>query len=253
MLCVPGPFPSFASLHALAMPSVSFPPTIDFVMPPFPSLPSPMLPDIKNPNWDRLQAIQELQSFQLMSIMNAVLGTLTGFLGISIGSIIPDIPNLGLNLIDILSMNPQALVDAVKAALLSLGMGAFPGLPNPLFPGISMPSLEAITIGKIIVKKYTMGLVTIVLDLIAQVADILELPSLTLPALPSFPDLLAMIPSFSFPSPLMPNMNIPSIEAMEKLSILLSEQIIAFLSPIVDFIVGTLGLAVALPALCIPF
>lgn len=280
-ICTNSPFPTFQDL--IGGVTFTWPPTIP-TLPAMPSIPSPMLPGISIPNLEIVNIIQQLQTYQLLATVGILFDKILGQLGLDILAVIPPIPELSFKLPDLLALDAQPLIDAIKA---KLALGITFGFPTPLLPGMSMPSLEAIQISKYLTIQYIPTLLDILVGKIMDVLDLLsisgslsiptvptlaELKTMLMANLPDFPDLNTAyaalglngifagltIPGFpampAFPDPLIPGMSSFSIDINEALSIFLANLSAYPIQVVVDFVMSKLSmLGFSFPPICFTF
>lgn len=285
-ICCGSPLPTFDSLYSSFAEHLTFPPP-GLVLPAMPTLPSPMFPSaISAPNLEMVKTAVELQSAQLMTTCMAMIQPLVDFLGLDLLSVLPAIPGVNLNLSDILSVNPSALVDAVKEAMVN-GID-LPFVPIPFYERLGIPDMSAIQAAANLSKAYVMMLPGFIYGLIDEVTAILDIAGM--PALPAMPDfdtvkqtLMSMVPGaesvtellsgglsmselFSsiaipgfpglsgIPSPLIPSISIPEFEFHEAVGVLQNHLSTFSLSLIMDFIDSVLSsfIGFSFPSICIP-
>ena len=219
-ICTNTPVPSFESIYSsftYDIPSIStlYALLPSFNIPTLPTLLNPIYSKITNPRLMILKIIQEFQSFSIQSLLNSILSPITSFLGLSLRSILPTIPIIGLNLLDLLSMNPTAIYNAVEANLQNIqsNIGSFPFIDLPIYINIHCPDFELVTIVQGIIKGYLNDVINIIPNLITSVLNKLGLSNLlpTLPVLPTITELEAAIISYAkslLPSlPSLPNLS----------------------------------------------
>lgn len=202
-LCTTTPIPSFDDLYNQFKPNLTNPP-FKFTMPSMPTLPSPMFPTMTCPNIESVTAIGELKATQLMNTCMGMLTPLTGFLGVSLSSIIPTVPVLNLKLPDLLSGQPSDLLASVKAKI-AAGF-TFPGIPSPLFPDMKIPEFESISVMVNLIKSYIMQIPAFIYGLINQVTGLLHFSGMpAMPTMPTLDSLKAMALANLPPLPNLPN------------------------------------------------
>lgn len=278
-ICAPSPLPTFNALYSL-IPR----PLLPFSVPALPCLPNPIYANLVHPELEIVTLVHELQTYQYFSIFLAFLTPLVNFLGIPLSSILPSIPIAGINLINLLALQPNniyAAISQIPSELFSL----FPTLPVPIFSNISVPTISLLNEVKFITTGYMADLITTVTNLIGTVTNQLHLPGLpTLPSIPSFAAfqnlLLAAFPGFNsaldvlmsgvsistlfnitipgfpplpqLPNPLIPNFLSPEIALMETFKIMNAELTNFPMSIILSFCLNTLStLGFSFPTLCI--
>ena len=220
ILCADTPIPSFESIWNKIKGEITFPPNInfDFTIPPLPSLPNPIFPDISHFALELSNIAQELQSFQFLQTLYQFIKPLADVIGGAIEALIPDIPLLNLNLIDLLALDPTKLYENLRKAILqiqfpdidftipdftfptfslpTIPIPEFPTLPIPMFGTLSIPSIELVNTVKLILKDYMNTLMNIIPNLVNQVVGILALvgiPTLQVPQLPTLDEIKAQI------------------------------------------------------------
>lgn len=280
-ICTNTPFPKFQDL--IAGVTFTWPPTIP-TLPPMPSIPSPMLPGISMPSLEIVNIIQQLQVYQLLATVGILFDKILGKLGLALDAVIPAIPEINIKLPDLLALDAQPIIDAIKA---KLALNITFGFPSPLLPGMSIPSLEAVQISKYLTIEYIPALLDILVGKISDVLDLLrisgslsiptvptlaELKAMLLASLPDFPDLNAAyaslglnglfaglsIPGFpampAFPDPLIPTMSSFSIDINEALAIYLANLTTVPIDMIVGFVLSKLSmLGFSFPPICFTF
>lgn len=255
------------------------------------------VPDILgllNPIYDRFsnfsleisQILQELQSFQLMNTLKAMIDPMLSVVGVAIDEFLPKLPVLDLTLVDLLTMSPVAIYQKVKDAIAEYGIEAFEAiLPIPIFLTMSIPAIEIVTIVKMLKQYYLSMLVTKVEELVNQVTSILQIPGMpALPAIPTLADIKALalglfpeatqlidilksgvsvaslfsmitipgIPALSLPDPLFPQLSSFDIEINEALVMLRAHMNTVTISSLVDFVEDKLSvLNIDFPTFCI--
>lgn len=283
-ICTSSALPTFKSIYDSTVASMTFPPS-PISIPPLPGIPNPVFGDYSNINLEIVQVVQGLQDLQLQMTLSAITTPLATILGGSLDDLLPKIPGTDLGLSDLLANDPNAIKLAIQEAIAINGVGIFPLVPDPMFTGLSAPSLETNNIVKMVIKGFYGMLITTITDLISQVTDLLVLAGLpaipTIPTLPevtaamlaafpgfpnigalvksgiSLPDLFGAIsfpgmPALVMPSPLVPSMSNYEAEFQEGMSVLYGDFTTAPLTIIVDFCETTLGtLGFEFPTVCV--
>lgn len=288
-LCATSPIPSIDQLLSQFAPSLTFPPVLRLPAIPglprfgLPSLPSPLFPDLNIPNLEMVTAALEMQASQMQMTMMGMIQPMLAFVGGALDSFLPKIPTLNLSLIDLLAGTPDRIIAAVKAAIANKLTIPFPSfvIPSPLFPTLTIPSIEAIQTMQMMVSNYMQGLTTKIVGLIGQVTGKLRIglptfPTMPtadqiwakvmslVPSLPNMPDfshivdlmrhgvgnLSAMLSSLTFPglpslpslpNPLIPSFHLPDIEFNMGLIAMGNNLVLGMLQPIKAFIDNTLS------------
>lgn len=280
LICSPVPIPSFNSLYAL-IPN----PLPSFSIPSLPCLPSPIYANIIHPQLEIINLVHEIQTYQFYTTFLFLFTPIVNFLGLSLSSILPKIPVININLLDLLTLNPSSIY-ALIGNIPNISLPTFPALPIPIFQNLLIPEIELLNKVKFITTGYMTLLITTISSLIGTVTDQLHLPGLpTLPTIPSFASLQSLllapfsgfsnllgvlhsgvsitdlfnitIPGFpalpALPFPLMPNFVSPEIYLMETLKIMNAELASYPMTLIVNFCTNTLGsLGFSFPTLCVP-
>lgn len=184
-VCTNSPLPTFSDLYNQVKPNLT---NYNFTMPALPTLPSPMLPDVKIPNVEMVTAISQLQCTQYMNTCMGMLTPITNSLGQSISAVIPAVPVLNVQLPALLSGDPNALLASVKDKL-SQGI-QFPGIPSPLFPDMNFPEFGNVMTMINLIKSYIMQIPAAIYALIGQITSKFSLPGM--PALPTMPSLATL-------------------------------------------------------------
>lgn len=208
-ICLNSPLPTLDGIMASFKPLMTFPPKFpELPKIPLLSLPYPLFPSLKVPNFELMLTAIELQAFQLQTTIMGMIKPILDKLGISLLSFLPKIPGLpGLTLIDLLSGNGEKIAAAVRAAIKN-GL-RLPGIPFPLYVTLTIPDFEVIQTMQMIVSNYMMIVAKMIPDLIKKVMDKFKwkpkLPAI--PKLPTMPEIMAMIASMLPPIPGLPNIN----------------------------------------------
>ncbi len=275
-ICATEPIPTLNSLLQAVAPALTFPPTFPTLGSLLPTLPSPMFPSLQIPNLSVVMTMVELQAFQLQNTILGMVRPMLNLLGISISSFLPEIPGIpGYNLLTLLTADPNELVASIKASIAS-GF-VFPGLPNPMFPSMTIPDLQVVHTLQVAVANYMQMITNLVPDLIQAVTKKLKIPNISgLPTLPNIDSVTSMaqaayaaagrklsaLSNLSFPGlpalpllpdPLLPSFTMPDIDFVTGLLALITNLTTGLLQPIMNFIQNTLGrfLSFSFPTFCI--
>lgn len=255
------------------------------------------VPDILgllNPIYDRFsdfsleisQILQELQSFQLMNTLKAMIDPMLSVVGLAVDEFLPKLPGLGLTLVDLLTMSPATIYQKVRDAIAEYGIEAFEAiLPVPIFLTMSIPAIEIVTIVKMLKQYYITMVVTKVEVLVNQVTSILQIPGMpALPSIPTLADIKALafglfpdaeqlidilktgisvsslfsmfslpgIPVLNLPEPLFPKLSSFDIEINEALVMLRAHMNTVAITSLVSFVEEKLSiLNIEFPTFCI--
>lgn len=287
-ICATISIPDFNSLYNSALPSMTFPPG-NITIPALPVIPDPIFPGIGCTNLEINMIIQQLQQYQLLITFKAFLQPLVDFIGISLDSILPKIPETDLTLIDLLALDANKIYAALAALPLSV-LQTLPGVPNPISYAFNAPSFSITIAIQGVIAGYMNTLISVVTSLINRALSILggHIPGLpTIPDVPSLSDLqaliippsltipevttllnqfslnalLALIPIPGFPAfpalpiPLVVSFNSPELNMMMGLSLLYTNLVMYPMTLIFNYIEQTLGhfIGFAFPKVCITF
>ena len=264
-ICSPSLLPTYDDLSALLAQFYTIPGQV--ILPIQQTLPSPLWPSISSVKQELEGTISEMLQSQISGMYNELLSVLTSFIGISIESILPDIPGFpGFNFISILDGELQDMIDLITPSFDFSLVGL---LPDPIYPGLTVPDWQALVTVQTAINEYYQIIPNTIFGLITQVTDILEIPGM--PALPTFPTLASIqallpaiptisdlftisIPSFDFqlsmPQPLIPTVNIPSYDLLQGLRNLYAGLATEATQLILDFI-PNLELSFSFPIFCL--
>lgn len=161
-------------------------------------LPIPIYIDISQYTNELSQLIQYWQGMLSVKTLLGMIQPMINLLGLNLLNLLPEIPFLNLNILDLIALDANALKQMVMDALTQHGqefldaMSAF--LPIPIYFSLSIPSFEVNAIIKAIYNMCTKSLIDLVTNLIDQVLSKLEINALlSLPKLPTLSELQAMI------------------------------------------------------------
>lgn len=199
-----------------------FPPKL-FTLPELPTFRWPIFTGLTIPNLSSVMMAAEMQFYQLTTSMLAILQPLVNYLQLDLASLLPKIPGLNFNMLDLLEMKAAALFQAVEDIVLgkvnmvkSELQALWAMIPFPLYYHITNPATQIVQTVRMLVRQYMMTIVTLAESLIKQVTDKLQIPGMpTLPTFPTLQDLMALliaqIPNLGIPG--LPN-PIPDIGAL---------------------------------------
>lgn len=283
-LCTDTPVPTFKALSdALAEKITGALP--ELTIPNLPGLRSPIYDGFSQLGMEISQLVQELQAFQINLTLFNVFKPIADLLGGSLADLLPKIPHTDLTLIDIVAGEAAPIYAALQAAM-EKGL-TFPGIPSPLFPGLSVPGIESVNTVKAILRGYMADLVTKATDAINAACLVLTIPPMAAgPHIPTYDDVVAFIlevypqvakiedleqlgitvqeifallvfpgiPPLILPDPLLPGFSNFSIEMQEAMAIFRAHALTGPIGPIVDFCNDALGsLGFSFPTICISF
>lgn len=161
-------------------------------------LPIPIYIDISQYTNEISQMIQYWQSMLSVKTLLAMIQPMIDLLGLSLANLLPKIPFLNINILDLIEMDANAVKQLIMDALKRHGqafldaISAF--LPIPIYFDLSIPSFEVNAILKALYSMSVGSLIELVTSLIDGVLDKLKINAiLSLPALPTLAELQAMI------------------------------------------------------------
>ncbi len=202
-------------------------------------IPFPIYIDISNYTNELSQVVQYWQSMLSVKTLLAMIEPMVSLLGLSLSGLLPAIPYLNLNILDMIMLSPNDIKNMVADALNEYGqeflnaLSAF--LPIPIYFDFSIPAFEINIILKSIYNMSISSLIDICTGLIDKVLDKLKISAvLTLPMLPSLEELqsqLMAIVKAQLPS--IPEEFLNEFEAFKSAVELLDSDINALLSLIV--------------------
>ncbi|MDE1830603.1 MAG: hypothetical protein KGI25_09800 [Thaumarchaeota archaeon] len=287
--CATPPLPTFNSLYQSVQPLLLGPfPVPSF--PPLPTLPSPMFIGLHIPNIEAVQFASELQCSQILNLILDMFKPVVSFLGLALNDILPKIPFLGINLIQLLEGDANVFIAQLEgiAANVILGISS---LPSQLYNNYIIPALSNLQKYQLLIRSYFASLINVLFGLVNQVAHILSVGALTLPTIPDFGEffngyVFSILSQFIvtvdgilvlpveisvvialvgaaltaglglafdtiLPEPLLPSLNLPEYTLLEQLKNLYTNFSVSPLQILLDFIVNTLQLSVTIPKICI--
>lgn len=273
--CVTSVLPTFQSIFD-ALPDVLS------VLPPLPTLPNPILQGITLPTFDKFAVVVELMSFQLISLIQAIVQPMLDLLGLDIDTFLPKIPYTDIGIGDFIAMDVEKIVAGITLAFETYGHSIFPFLPTPIYDSLDCGALEISYIIRNAVKVFIIELVNKVVQLIQLVTTFLGIPAMQgVPTFPTMDEIIQIIlaasgfdtitaliqSGFSLVNFTFAGIDLPipvdifkgfsnyGIEFTEKLGIILATLPTIPLQIIVDFIESTLKnfMGFSLPLVCIDF
>ncbi|WGH49885.1 hypothetical protein [Alishewanella phage vB_AspM_Slickus01] len=247
-----------------------------------PHLPSPLLPDISCFTFETITNAVHMQTMAIFNLIKQLVDKLIAFLGGSLSSFFPTIPNLGVNLIELFTDSGaaiQALTNIIRNnPAITSAIGTLSSLPNT---SLSIPSIDAITVLNSLMTEYLIFPIQLILDKVNEVADELELPSFSLPIplpLPTKEDIIDLVVSatgfsskaemfaskidFNFQailmsisasigvplnlqSPWFSGLSMPELEFSQMFSVFMNNLCFGgYIKPIIDFVIDTLSAAI---------
>lgn len=215
-ICLSSPLPTFDAIMASFRPLMTWPPKFP-ELPKFPrlmlpSLPWPLFPGLKVPNFELMLLAIELQAFQLQTTIMGIIKPMLSKLGIALSSFLPKIPGLpNLNLLDLISGNAEKLIAAVKAAILN-GF-RLPGWPFPLYITLKIPDFEVIQTLQLIISNYMQMVANLIPGLVKKITDLFKKVIPGMPAIPKLPTMDEVIAMIASKLPGMPNF--PNLEELK--------------------------------------
>lgn len=151
-----------------------------------PTMPSPFLPTISNPDLYISNLCSQLSVNTFFNFIKAALEPLMNFVGVALNSI-PKVPILNLSLDDVINgFDINSLIDKYS----SINFSA-PLLPDPLLPNFSIPEYEVVQKIQSLINSYCGNLITFTTSIINLVIDKLSKKpfqfTATFPTLPELP------------------------------------------------------------------
>lgn len=153
-------------------------------------IPIPIYVDISQYTNEISQIVQYWQGMLSVKTMLAMIQPMVNLLGLSLSSLLPTIPFLGINIFDLIALDANAVKAMVKDAYMQHkenflnAISAF--LPIPIYFDLEIPSFEINAILKAIYNMSLSTLINLATGLIGQVLSKLKINAiLSLPAIPS--------------------------------------------------------------------
>ncbi len=288
-ICATPPLPTFSSLYQSVQGLLTGPFPVP-TFPALPTLPSPMFTGFHSPNIEAVEFAAELQCSQILNLVLALFKPVASFLGLGLDAILPKIPFLNINLIELLEGDASAFIAQLEGIAVGtiLGISSF---ANGLYNNYVIPVLSALQTFQLLVRSYFAALINTLFELVNQVAHILSVGALTLPTIPDFAEMfegfvtpilsqlllkvdgILVIPveisaiialvgaalssgiglafEIAMPDPLYPTLNMPEFNLLEQLKNLYTNFIVSPLQLILNFILNVLHLGVTIPTICI--
>jgi hypothetical protein len=181
-LCVSTPLPTFSSLQsAISSLIAQRPPGLS--IPSLPTMPSPLYSGIYNPSIYLNMVCAQLQITQLLDLILAMFMPIAKILEASLDDLLPKIPGLNINLIDLLSGDASAFIKKLEGVAVSTLIG-FAGLPASIYNHLISPAMSAVDSFQILIINYFAALVNTLTNLVNRVAKILSGGTLSIPTVP---------------------------------------------------------------------
>lgn len=240
-------------------------PGFNITLPTMPGLPSIGWPSMTSLNALLEMFANQLANNQLVLAISAAYDVVSSIFSLPF----PPMPGLPFDFGDILSMNVDAMIDAIKSLYPNISL---PSVPWPLYPTFNMPDMEILSTLQLAIGAYMYDMCNLLFTMVNEVADILKLPGMSaIPAFPSLSSILAMLPDVPslddlmnlsipgfgsllgmLPTPLIPGFDLPQYDFIQGLKMLYNEMATFSMKLITDFITGVLGLSLSIPLLCLP-
>ena len=215
-ICLDSPFPTFNGLHQLfsplmQLPSVSLPqlgdlsipiPSFSLILPPLPTLPSPPFGSLKIPSLETAMFAAEAGVVQLMTGILTAIKLVAEKLGLSLLALLPKIPILNINLIDLVTADAKALVAGIKAAIkaaIDKGLDTLAGIFQlPWNYTINIPDIDVLQMLQALIRDYLVRVVNVLIELVKKVIDKFKkilgyIKMIELPKLPTFEEIIKLI------------------------------------------------------------
>lgn len=164
-----------------------------------PLAPAPIYQNLSIPTVEYLYisslAITSQYNLTLLRLVEPILSKL----GIDIDSWMPKLPILNLGLLDLVSLDANAVLADIKNHIaIGTDFSVFDIIPIPLYDGLNIPEHMALHYMQSIMNYSSFLMFTPIYDIIDQVSSVLEIGfSLSIPTVPSYQDVLNLMLSFT--------------------------------------------------------
>lgn len=195
-VCATSMFPSthdFAALLSSSFPSFSMP----SLSIPGISLPNPMFPNVRAPSLESIYAAMTAMSNMAKEAIMSIINSITGIIGMSVNTILSMVSGVfsgiygfSLNIADVLTSNIKNIAASI-AAFLSTGFH-IPGLPSPLFPNISSPSIDAYHIAQTMLTNFWLSAMSTISSLVGNIKSYISSLQIPIPGVPTIPPIPTM-------------------------------------------------------------
>ncbi|MCG2572072.1 hypothetical protein LVY74_00670 [Acinetobacter sp. ME22] len=161
-------------------------------------IPIPIYPDISQYTLEFSQIVQYWQNMLSVNTLFAMIKPMVNLLGLDLAALLPQIPYLGVSILDLITIDPAQLRIQLKELLAQYGqdfINAFSAfLPIPIYYDLSISSFEINTLLKSIYNMSVYQLINICKSLIDQTLGKLKINAvLSLPTIPTLAELQEMI------------------------------------------------------------
>jgi hypothetical protein len=191
VLCTNKPIPSFDEIYTDL--KNRFPKSSKLHVPTLPTLPSPIFGSIKHTSLEMCNIASELVMHQLLTTIYNIISPIMSVLNMA-SSMIPKIPILGLNLLDLITPNPSKLYKSLRQSLVKFGDNLWDMLGVPSYSHLKIPDIQIVHAAKMVVRQYFAILISFVTNIINQVINRFELSSLpTIPTIPTVNEIIKML------------------------------------------------------------
>ncbi len=139
---------------------------------------------------------------QLMTTLYTTIVAVVKKLGMNLLALLPKIPILNINLIDLLTADAKALVATIKAAIkaaIDKGLDTLAGLFQlPWNYSFNIPDIDVLQMLQALIRDYLVRIVNLLISLVKMVIDKFKkilgfIKMIELPKLPTFEEILKMI------------------------------------------------------------
>ncbi|OTG87875.1 hypothetical protein [Acinetobacter sp. ANC 3813] len=196
-ICISFPPPSYDELVSQLYGAIPDLPTLEQISALI-GIPCPIYLDISQYTNEISQIIQYWQSMLSVKTLLAMIQPMVNLLGLNLAALLPKIPYLNLNIMDLIALDANAVRAMIADALKNYGqefknaLAAF--LPLPIYIDLNIPSFEVNAILKAIYSMAVSSLIEICTNLIGSVLNKLKINALlSLPALPTLDQLQQMV------------------------------------------------------------
>lgn len=220
LICVDTPFPTFEEIYEQIKNSLTHPPLFDRIS--VPEIISTLKKDmfsavnaitgkvesvIKSVNMEIVFLAQELSNMSFWGLIQRLIAPLVKIIGVAIRIVLPEIPGLGISIVDILTgkISPEEIYNRIKKAI-SSGLKTLWGfVPDPFHVDLNIPDISVVQIFQFILKEYAQMVIEKikwVINAVMLVMDILHaelfafhaawvlFTEKVLPLFPSFSDII---------------------------------------------------------------
>jgi len=142
------------------------------------------MPDVSMPSMEAIMYGMSVQSSQSLLLVDLVIGAITDLVP---ALPIPEIPGLGINLADLLSFNPEAILETITSDSFDIDAltALIPNIPD-MWEGISIKSVKAVKVLQYAVSNYISIMTNHILALVEMLLTLFDDLEIPYPAMPLF-------------------------------------------------------------------